>query len=445
MENFCHNHPEEKAVGTCGGCGAFTCYRCSMNVDQVVYCSLECFNQLNPPSQVAIPRVEAAPTDNSEIVRAALQDEYSDVMQAMTTPAAPTPAPAAAPAASLEDPSVILSAAHAEEPSSVMLKKYRNPATGEDSTLVLIPGTRRSVLSSSCFFHPDTSAIVLCAECRNPICSLCARETAGGLACSPSCGPADPAREIDRKNSFLFSLALAGGVLVALVGGILILRSAPLTQLRGAVPAPSIAEASPDADRPRPAVAPVPAAAPEPAPTEPAPAASPLDPPSAPSARVVFRPVLPPRPPPVALPEPDPEPALPAPVLSVAVRTAPPEPVRPLAAPPVRRTPEAVKLSPYDLDLGWAAALLRDSMPLVREVCDELGPDRKPDTDVPALAKKLTRAVIQLRQARELLARRVAESPDRAQLEDRITAIGDTLQLAQDGFKRMGGIPQWRH
>ena len=451
MEKFCINHPEEKAVGTCGGCGALTCYRCSMNVDQVVYCSLDCFNQLNPPSSPEILKVTAppeTPADSSSVQISGLGDDYSDILEAnpVRPPAAPVPpAPVESAPVSLEDPSIVLSTAQADEASTMMFSKYRDPSTGEDSTLVIIPGTRRSVLSSSCFFHPDTSAIVLCAECRNPICSLCARETAGGLACSPSCGPADPAREDDRRKDQFWTGMLAAGVLLVFLGGFLILRSAGQVQTRGA--ASTIAQASVATEEPR---DPRPAA-PEPlAPAAPAEPAAPEPPASASAPEslstvappVVFRPIV--RPPwPASAPAVE-SAALDAPQTGTSEPVAPsPRPLRTIAA-ETPRPPEPPRLSPYERDIRWASSLLREATPLVREVSEEIGPEWRPGLDVHGLSTKLDRAVVKLRQAQELYVRRIGEAPDRSQVEDRISAIADSLKTAQEGFERMGGVPQWR-
>jgi hypothetical protein len=449
MEKACINHPEEKAVGICGGCGAPTCYRCSMNVDQMVYCSLECFNQLNPPSSLQIPKIQSVAPEVSDVSSDRLTlplDDLSDVLTPAAPARPPVPAPAPAPVesapVSLEDPSVILSAALAEEASTMSFPRVQTGAAGEDSTLVIIPGTRRSILSSSCFFHPDTSAIVLCAECRNPICSLCARETEGGLACSPSCGPADPAREDDRKKDLFLTALLAGGVLLVLAGGAFILRMAGHVQAMGTVaaaPAAALTETEPaPSPRPTEAATTAPAEPADPAPREavlPEAAPPPLPP------IVLPRRALP-RPEPAVLPlvEATPEPASePAPV-----RTAPAEPVRPPALPAYRKSPEPPKLTPYEHDVRWASALLGEATPIVREVSSRIGPDGPTGAEVYALSVKLDRAVIKLRQARELYVRRIGESPDRGALEDRIAAISDTLKAAQEGFERLGGVPQWR-
>src|SRR4051812_40058780 len=172
MDKFCINHPEEKAVGTCGGCSALTCYRCSMNIDQLIYCSLECFNQVNPPSTMQLPRVSSPP-------KPPIHDEFSDMMEAIgSRPPVPPPAPStsSSPPASLEDPSVVLSAFQADPAASAR----RNTTRIKHPSPPNVPGGRPPLPSSSCYYHPDTSAIVRCAECRNPICSLCSRETPGG-------------------------------------------------------------------------------------------------------------------------------------------------------------------------------------------------------------------------------------------------------------------------
>jgi hypothetical protein len=432
-----------------------------MNVDQMVYCSLECFNQVNPPSSYQIPQA-GAPAEAPPEALVALMDDYSDVTLTPPPPAAapvPAPAPEAAPVetppASLEDPSIVLSAALAEEASTLSFPRHR---PGDESTLVIIPGTRRSVLSSSCFFHPDTSAIVLCAECRNPICSLCARETAGGLACSPSCGPADPAREEDRRTDLFFTLVLAAGVLFALAGGFFILRSASIVQSRATVTAAAPTALAPaPAPEPSPAEPARPAAAPAPAPESevkeaaaaaPAPSSAPSTAAPAVAVPALLRPA-PPRPEPAApaLPIPAAVPPAPIPAAEPALPELPPAPapVRPVApAVEVRRAPEPPKISPYELDMAWASALLREAAPLLRDVSEQLGPEWRPGPDVCLLSAKLNRAVVKLRQAREIYLRRIAEAPDRALLEDRLAAIGETIKSAQEGFVRLGGVPQKR-
>src|SRR4029077_7557830 len=113
---------------------------------------------------------------------------------------------------------------------------------------LLIPGTRRSMISSSCFFHPDTSAIVLCASCRNPICSLCAEETAAGLVCSPSCGVPDLVREEHLRTFKVFSLVIAAAVVAVIAGGAFLVHIQRQEQARlaaTAIPRPPAPEALP--------------------------------------------------------------------------------------------------------------------------------------------------------------------------------------------------------
>jgi hypothetical protein len=54
----------------------------------------------------------------------------------------------------------------------------------------------------------------------------------------------------------------------------------------------------------------------------------------------------------------------------------------------------------------------------------------------------LQSAVVRLRQARDIYVRLLPQAPVRELVERRITSINETLKLAQDGFERMGGIPQ---
>ena len=371
MEKYCINHSEEKAVGICGACGAPTCYRCSMSVDQIVYCSLECFNQLNANSSPQVPRQPTAPAEaDASQVNPAFADEYSDVMQSMggvpSHPAPPVPdldaptyleeesvvlgAPQADESVVLTPPpgdeSVVLSASQAED-STMLGMSPPIPRAFDTSTLVIIPGTRRSVLSSSCFFHPDTSAIVLCADCRNPICSLCARETSAGLTCSPSCGPADPAGAYLRRTSLLFSVAVAAGIFVFVAGGFYLVRETRSKLASGAVLAQAGADAAAAAERsgpPPPEEIPAPVVPPEEKPeVAPPPAPAPPDP-----APLEFKPLTrpaplrlnPPEPPPVEPVVPEFLPAAP----SAVVAPQPPAPAAPVV-PAVPRAP-AIPVSP---------------------------------------------------------------------------------------------------
>src|SRR5687767_13959801 len=170
--DYCINHTSERAVGLCGTCKRPACYRCSLTIDQVIYCSTACFNE-----RPAKPKPAPTPA-------VALADEFSDVVAAIDARMSASERVAAS------EPSVVLSAHLADDHSgTTMLGMSPLPGSlqaGDGSTLPMA-GSRRALLSSSCFFHPDTSAIVLCAKCRNPICTLCAKEAPEGLLCSPSC------------------------------------------------------------------------------------------------------------------------------------------------------------------------------------------------------------------------------------------------------------------
>src|SRR5262245_21679298 len=154
--DFCINHTSERAVGHCGTCQRPACYRCSLTIDQVIYCSTACFNER--PAKAAAPAPAPAPVG--------LADEFSDVVAAIDSRAG------AVQSASLSEPSVILGAHLADDHSGTTMlgmSPVAGSGTESDGSTVIIAGTRRALLSSSCFFHPDTSAIVLCAKCRNPI------------------------------------------------------------------------------------------------------------------------------------------------------------------------------------------------------------------------------------------------------------------------------------
>src|SRR5258706_7962493 len=99
--DYCFNHTSERAVGRCGMCDRPTCYRCSMTVDQKQFCSLECFNELNPQSTMEAPamgRIHATPPPPPVAAPPApALDEYSDLIASLQ-PAKPGPAPEPVPA-----------------------------------------------------------------------------------------------------------------------------------------------------------------------------------------------------------------------------------------------------------------------------------------------------------------------------------------------------------
>ena len=208
--DYCINHTSERAVGLCGTCQRPACYRCSLTIDQVIYCSTACFNERPAKSKASAPAPAPAPSPAAAAV--ALADEFSDVVAAIDARGS------AAQQSALAEPSVVLGAHLADDNSgTTMLGMSAVPGLAKDgSSTLIMAGTRRALLSSSCFFHPDTSAIVLCVKCRNPICTLCAKETPEGLTCSPSCGPPDLVGVRERRKVTLVNVALVGAILLVL-------------------------------------------------------------------------------------------------------------------------------------------------------------------------------------------------------------------------------------
>ena len=144
MDYYCVNHTQEKAVGLCGTCQRPACYRCSLNVNQDIFCSLECFNKLSPPSAPDIPAMRREVAVPAGVVEAARLDESSDVMAGLTDVSE-----VVMPAAAADEPSVILRSDQVVDPTTML---GMNPVHGvgrDGSTLILIPGTRRAVMSSS--------------------------------------------------------------------------------------------------------------------------------------------------------------------------------------------------------------------------------------------------------------------------------------------------------
>jgi hypothetical protein len=195
-----------------------------LSVDGISYCSPDCMNALNAPSAGNIPAMGKKATAGASVL-----DEVSEIVQKHGEPAGAVQA-----RASLSEPSITMRAHQADGPA-VLAPPVRKsgsgtPPAGDAHTPgtrrpIVIPGTARGTISSSCFFHPDTSAIVRCVKCRNPICSLCAEETSEGLMCSPACGVPDPVGERDRRSFKLLNLAVILVLLFASVESVLLFHS----------------------------------------------------------------------------------------------------------------------------------------------------------------------------------------------------------------------------
>src|SRR5262245_46483448 len=111
--DFCINHTTERAVGRCGTCQRPACYRCSLTIDQVIYCSTSCFNERPAKARAPAP-VAPAPVG--------LADEFSDVVAAIDARAS------AAERAAASEPSVILGAHLADDHSGTTMLGV-NPAS----------------------------------------------------------------------------------------------------------------------------------------------------------------------------------------------------------------------------------------------------------------------------------------------------------------------------
>jgi hypothetical protein len=195
-----------------------------LSVDGISYCSPDCMNSLNAPSAGTIPALGKKAAAGGSVL-----DEVSEIVQTRGESGAAAPT-----RASLSEPSITMRAHQADGPAVLAAPARKNgsgtPPSGDAKTPgpmrpIVIPGTARGTISSSCFFHPDTSAIVRCVKCRNPICSLCAEETTEGLMCSPSCGVPDPVGERDRRSFKLVNLAVVATLLVASVESVLLFHA----------------------------------------------------------------------------------------------------------------------------------------------------------------------------------------------------------------------------
>jgi hypothetical protein len=221
----CFFHPSDKAVGTCANCDRPICRLCTLSVDGISYCSPDCLNSLNAPSSGGIPVRGMKGASSGSVL-----DEVSEIVQTHGETAGLTEAAARA---ALSEPSITLRAHQADAavlPSPGKKNGSGTPPVGDAHTPgpmrpIIVPATARGTISSSCFFHPDTSAIVRCVKCRNPICSLCAEETTEGLMCSPACGVPDPVGEQQRREFKLLNLAVIAVILVASVESVLLFHA----------------------------------------------------------------------------------------------------------------------------------------------------------------------------------------------------------------------------
>jgi hypothetical protein len=219
-------------------------------VDGINYCSPDCLNALNAPSASNLPALgKKVPAGGSVL------DEVSEIVLKHGETSASAEAKARA---ALSEPSITLRAHQADRPAVRTIPVPKNggaggpgnsapPAPGDAVTpgqmrRIIVPGTARQTLSSSCFFHPDTSAIVRCVRCRNPICSLCAEETTEGLMCAPACGVPDPVGEQQRRSFKLLNLAVVAALLFACVESVLLfhaIRDARSRENRVSIDAPT--------------------------------------------------------------------------------------------------------------------------------------------------------------------------------------------------------------
>jgi hypothetical protein len=74
-----------------------------------------------------------------------------------------------------------------DEPQQPAPAPQGPPSQAETPLTLVIPGTARSTIQSTCVFHPDTQAVVLCQRCGDAICTMCVSDEAHGGHCSPQC------------------------------------------------------------------------------------------------------------------------------------------------------------------------------------------------------------------------------------------------------------------
>jgi hypothetical protein len=402
--------------------------------------------------------------------------ELPSWMSDAAAPAVKQPAPAPEPA----------------KPSTV--RRLSNPEPSSESSIpIVIPGTRRSTIEYRCVFHPETPAIQICAQCSDPICSMCVVDDGFGGRCTPRCRQKDPIRR--RNNLFWW---LVSGTVAAAIPIVLILTSGgdggksrvpivvsaapaipeppplspppPRVPPKGELPKPEPPkpvvvnvevpkveppkpaplkaevklEPKPEPPKPRIILTPAPAFKTEP-PSE-------VDPVPAPAVVLVPKPEFKPAAKIEAKREPPKPPPIPAPVVVAPAppkpdpKLAPPEPKPPvLVAPPVA-TPPAVppqvppppkKEDTLNARLTAASGLIREATPQYHELTDLLDPQTTPSQDVRAQADRVKKLEEKLLKAKREYEGVLERAPDKEVIGRRIDALGELIDGLSSGMDRV--------
>ena len=278
MSQTCAQHPDRESEGACLRCGKATCALCKVEVDGSVFCSVLCFTEgpstvADPlagvgldPSSVQVP--QATPLDDESVVLPASQaaspdletsildmgntslkdKDHSDVSgggsSVMDVPALEKDNTSILGMDSIPKPQ-----GAGEKMPYVMPVGSDGPASDADAMMpIVLPGTRRTTIQSSCVFHPDTPAVVMCSKCGDPICTMCVDDAEHGGRCAPQCRRNVKGSESGKKSGLLTAAVAALAALV-LVGGYFLMRKPEDVALLKAPKVVEIAKADPSLEK----------------------------------------------------------------------------------------------------------------------------------------------------------------------------------------------------
>lgn len=236
MSTTCSTHPDRPSTGVCAHCGLRTCDLCNIDVGGARYCSIVCFTEQALKAKgkrlkvnAADPLAEVKLKDESVVLGAdqaqgeesslVLPEQGDDATSILDMAAAMKP-----PGSTLDESSVAPIEGRMKEPTSILgmhglgVQKpdgtwLDEPPRSETPLPILLPGTRRTTIQSTCVFHADTPAVVMCVKCGDPICTLCIADEDQGGRCSPGCRRDESRRR--RKRAAIAAAAVAAVALVS--------------------------------------------------------------------------------------------------------------------------------------------------------------------------------------------------------------------------------------
>jgi chemotaxis protein histidine kinase CheA len=226
MADACTTHPGRTSTGRCLRCGNGTCALCVLDIDGALYCSVLCFTEqtlkakgkrlpspdplaavdLQPEPSVVLTPEEAEPVDDSSVMMSAAESEDRSETSILDMSTAKRKG--------FDDSSIAPVQNQMKDPTSILGlgSSIYQPPKNETPLPMVLPGTRRSTIQSACVFHPDTSAVVFCSKCSDPVCTMCIADEEQGGRCSPRCR-----RDIRRARRKRALMTLAGAAATVLV------------------------------------------------------------------------------------------------------------------------------------------------------------------------------------------------------------------------------------